>query len=176
MRTNTKYICILSLLFFLSACVCMFFTREQITQKIQVIKEYYVKESENKNVEFGNRLKKEQDELTSQEGVLKSAFLKSSELVPFITKLETTATALGSTIVVEKVERGAEESVGSYMMEPVTFTIRLTGSFDQISQFVTFLNQTSEILHVEEFKIYRLGTGSSMFDVRMLVTGKSLRI
>jgi Tfp pilus assembly protein PilO len=176
MKTNTRYIFIGSLLFALLGGALIFFTREQIAQKIEVVKEYYLKESQNKNVDFGNRLQKEAELLSSQEQVLQQAFLKSSELVPFITKLETTASNIGATVVVEKVERGAEESVGSVVLEPITFSIRLTGSFDQISQFVTFLSQLPEILHVEEFKMYQTEPGSSVYDVRILVTGNSLRI
>jgi len=175
MKTNTPYIFILSLLLLVGAGALILHVREGIASKIEVVRVYYAKEAENKNLGLGTTLKNEMNTLAQQEGIIKKTFLEKDIIVDFITYLETSAEFHDLVLAVEKVGYGTPEVLEEkYTITPITFNLELKGSFAQIESFVSNLMQLEKKLVIREMKLYKSEEGKSGYTARVTVEGVTI--
>jgi Tfp pilus assembly protein PilO len=176
MKTNTVYIFIASLVLLLGSIGISIFVAKQIREKAEAVKVQYAEDFKNKNIDLGIGLKREWSTLIEQEKIITSAFLNENEIVPFITQLESSANTLGLKITVDKVDRGAEESIGqTYKTKSITFNVSIDGSFEQIKYFIDQIMISKKVVTVPEFKIYKTGN-SDMYNARIIITSNTLAL
>lgn len=174
MKNNTLYIFIFSIILFVVVGLFALFVQKSISNKIEIVNAYYVKENQNKNIEFGNKLKKESENLNRQESILKGALIDSQDVVNFIAGLETEGGNSGMNIVVEKVVRGGfQKLTGPYSIESVSFNVQTEGTFSQITTFIDKINKSNKLLTIKELKVYKIDMGgeSERYTVRMVLDG-----
>lgn len=177
MKTNTPYLFLVSLVTLLAVGGLVVYTSEQISIKTEAVKIYYAQDLKNKNIELGTKLKKDVSDIAVQEEIIKSAFLDQNEIVTFITETESLAEKLSLKFSVEKVDKGAEESVGqTYKVQPVAFSVSIDGSFEQIKYFMEQLMESEKIIQVKEFKIYKMGDSDTQYNARIIITSTILSL
>jgi Tfp pilus assembly protein PilO len=176
MKTNTYIIFIVSILLLGAAVTSVWYLEKEILSKIETIKEYYLKEKKNKNIEFGNQLRINGELLDGQEEAIKKVFFTSNEIVGFITELESSGKNIGLDATIEKVEYGTSESFeNKYSIQPVSFSVQLVGSYSQIKSFIDFVTRSEKTLVIKEFSIYQNGeTSAQNYTAKIIINGTIL--
>lgn len=172
MKIKTIIIFIFSFILLVVAGGSVWYMRAEILNKTELIKSHKLEEKQNRNFEFGNQLKKNGEILNTQEQLIKKVFLKSSEIVNFITYLESVGKDLGVEVTVEKIDYGTTESVeNSYTIQPANFNVTLIGSYSQIKTFLGTVTNSDKILVTKEIKLYKSGEALSEYTARVIIEG-----
>ncbi len=176
LKTKTVYIFILSLIFFVIAICSFVFVRNQINTKIEIVREYRLQETKNRNIDFSTKLKKESEEIASQENIFKNIYLESDKLVDFISFIESEGQSMNLKVSVDKVERSAPEIIGGNMKtEKVKFSIIAEGSYPAIQSFLISLNNTNKQFSFSEFKLYKISSEKeSVYSMRITINALTI--
>jgi Tfp pilus assembly protein PilO len=176
MKTNTYIIFIASILLLGASVASAWYVEKDILSKIETIKDYYLKEKQNKNIEFGNQLRINGEVLDQQEEAIKKVFFSSNEIVGFITELESVGKNLGLESIIEKVDYGTLEPLeNKYSVQPVSFSVQLTGSYSQIKSFIGFVTRLEKTLVIKEFNIYQNGEmNTQTYAAKIIINGTIL--
>lgn len=171
LKTKTIYIFLFSLLCLVVAIYSFMYVRNQINTKIEIVKEYRAQEEKNKNIDFLTKLKKELEEVTSHENILRNVYLEPNKLVDFISFLELEGQNMNLKVSVDKVERGEKEIVGEGMeVEKVKLSIAAEGSYSAIQSFLNSLNSLDKQISFSEFKLYKISSETgSVYSLKVII-------
>ncbi len=176
LKTKTIYIFGFSVLFFVAIVFLFFNVKNQINKKIEVVKEYRLREFKNKSADFSTRLKKDFEELAVQEQVFKEVFLESKNIVEFITILEREGQSMNLEVAVDKVDRADSEKISNTLtVQKASLSVTVQGSYQSIEEFIQKINQINKQLNIKDFRIYKIGLDteteySAKFIIEILTT------
>lgn len=176
MKTKTSALFLIALTICILLCSGVVYSLYQISLKTKSVKTYYAESLNKKGVDSLQKLQKEEQNILAQENVIKSKFLSESEIVTFITDLEEEAKKYNLEIEISKVQRGEQETFDMYKVQPVDFHISLTGSYDEIESFIKKTNEGFKIVSIKDFKLYKTGVDSTVYNGRIVVTSSILSL
>jgi len=170
MKSNTAYKLLLSLLVFAAATYGFFYMTKAITSKSDSVRVERMKESQNKNFEFGNQLRENLSTLSGQETFIESAFIGADGMIDFIQRLESVAATHDLDITIDKVEEGVFESLpgSGRQIVPVTFTVQTSGSYYQTRLFIDEVLNLEQRLGLTQVHLYE---SDDEYTARILLTG-----
>lgn len=176
MKASTIFTFILSLILFGGVSYVVVFVKDNISEKMSLVQNAILKQKQSENVEFGNKIKKNLEGLSSKEQVIKSAFLQSNNMVDFITKLESTGQNLGVEVVVQKVTYGDMKVLEEkYTIRPAVFEIEVRGRFDQIESFVRNVSSFEQTLYIKELRLSSSTTSNTQpYIARIIIEGNTI--
>jgi hypothetical protein len=175
MKTKAHYLFFTALCTLVFSGALVFYAITGITNKTEIIKTHYQQDFKNKNIELGVKSKREAETLANQQSVIEKVFLKQEEIIPFITQIETLANQQNLTITIDKVDRGAEEVIGeTYKTQSIAFNLSVDGSFEQIKYFIDRVTHSDTLVEIKEFKIYKMGVDSNLYNARIIITSTIL--
>ncbi len=176
-KTKTKGIFVLLLGVTLIVVAAFGFMLHQISNKIDSVTVHYAQSVKDKNVSFGNTLKKEREELSVQEKIVATKFLNENNLVEFITRLENIANQNNLKIEIEKVEKDTIEAIEDvYKIQPVSFSISINGSIEQIQAYLKEILNQKEMILIKEFKLYKNTGIAEGYNTRVILNANSMSI
>lgn len=176
MKTNTLYIFIVSLITLILLGFLGWYASEEIKQKIDVVRAYNLKEIQGKNLEVGNKLKKDIETLSDQEKILTGALIDSKNIIDFISQIEIIGKNIGIEVLIEKVTRGAKEKIGtSYGVESIELNIQTEGTLSQVQFLIEKIMNLNKSLTIKELKIYKTSReGQIKYTAKFILEGLTI--